>query len=152
MARSVLGRRGGVPVGGRRLGLGPSVGPDLEGARPLDEAAVVPDLDLVERLGVVADLDASSSELGVDLVAAAEQGEDAGLVGGALLPPQEGQAQGLLVGVADLLDALPPALERRVARLLVLRPVVLQVGPGDECLVQGVQGVNGGGLQLGEKG
>jgi hypothetical protein len=42
----------------------------LEGDAALDEAAVVVDLDLIERLWIEVDVDAAARELGADLVAA----------------------------------------------------------------------------------
>ena len=142
------------PVGGGRFGLvlrllGTQLGrasaavlADIEGTRPLDKTVLVPDLDLVEGLGVVADLDAAAGKRGAHLVTTAKQREDRRLVRRPLLAPEEGQPQLLLVGVADLLGVLSPALQRSLASLTVSLAVVLLVGPGDECLVERVEGLD----------
>jgi hypothetical protein len=116
------------------------VGLDVEEAHPLDEAAFEPDLDLIEGLGVVADLDAAASEPWADLIAVAEQGEDAGLVGRAVVVEEECLAQQLLVGVAHLVGARAPPFERLLVGLGVDSAVVLGIGPGQERLVDRVEG------------
>jgi hypothetical protein len=65
------------------LGLRAAVSLHLEGADTLDEGTLVPGLDLVELLGVVAQLDALLGEVRADLVAGAEEAEQAALVGAA---------------------------------------------------------------------
>ena len=100
-----------VPISRRRVCLrlwpsgagdaGPRRGDSAATKRPLCQTSTSS-----QRLGVVAHLDALlRASLESDLVAAAEEREAPGLVRRAVLAPQEGQPELLLVGVVDLGEA-----------------------------------------------